>query len=196
MAVVPVAATLNIASDVSILKSILKGYTEDSWCRKLASAGKGMAGVRIDGSTGLWYAGSRLIIPRVGNLRESLFRLAHDTAGHWGADISYGNLRDAYYWPNMRRDLESAYVPSCADCQRNKASTRQKAGPLHPLPIPDQRGDAVAIDFIGPLPEDNRFDCIATFTDRLGAGGLANCSLQDNDDGARIRSVILRSLVL
>lgn len=43
------------------------------------------------------------------------------------------------------------------------------AGPLHPLPIPDQWGDLVAMDFIGPLPEDNGFNCILTMTDRLNA---------------------------
>jgi len=40
---------------------------------------------------------------------------------------------------------------------------------LHPLPIPDQRGDSVAIDFIGPLPEDDGKNSIITFTDRLGS---------------------------
>jgi len=43
------------------------------------------------------------------------------------------------------------------------------AGPLHPLPVPDGRGDSVAIDFIGPLPEDEGFDCIVTMTNRMGS---------------------------
>ena len=42
-------------------------------------------------------------------------------------------------------------------------------GPLHPLPIPDQCGDSVTMDFIGPLPEDNSNNCIVTFTDCLGS---------------------------
>ena len=69
----------------------------------------------------------------------------------------------------MWRDLEKGYIPSCPDCQRNKSSTVKLIGPLHPLPILDERGDSVAIDFIGPLPEDNRNYCIVTFTDRLGS---------------------------
>ena len=69
----------------------------------------------------------------------------------------------------MRRDLEKAYVPSCVDCQRNKSSTTKPIGPLHPLPVPDERCDSVAIDFIGPLPVDEGFDCIVTLTDRLGS---------------------------
>src|SRR5271168_3943496 len=65
--------------------------------------------------------------------------------------------------------LEQAYVPSCPDCQRNKSTTKKPFGPLHPLPIPEQRGDSVAIDFIGPLPKDGDFDSIVTFTDRLNS---------------------------
>ena len=42
-------------------------------------------------------------------------------------------------------------------------------GPLHPLPIPDDQGNSVTLDFIGPLPLDEGFDCILTMTDRLGS---------------------------
>ena len=65
--------------------------------------------------------------------------------------------------------MENGYIPSCPDCQRNKSSTVKPIGPLHPLPIPDERCDSVAIDFKGSLPEDNGNDCIVTFTDRLGS---------------------------
>ncbi len=82
---------------------------------------------------------------------------------------TYGALRDSYYWPNMRRDLQEGYIPGCADCQRNKSRTTKPIGPLHPLPVPNSRCDSVAMDFIGPLPSDNGFDMILTFTDRLGS---------------------------
>jgi hypothetical protein len=120
-------------------------------------------------SNGLWYIGDRLLIPRVTDVHENLFRLAHDTLGHFGADKSYAALRDSYYWPNMRRDLEQSYIPSCVNCLRNKSRTTRPPGPLHPLPVPDNRADSIAMDFVGPLPMDNTFDCILTITDRLGA---------------------------
>jgi hypothetical protein len=69
----------------------------------------------------------------------------------------------------MRRDLELAYVLGCVGCQRNKSSTSKPKGPLHPLPVPDGRGDRVGMDFIGPLPPDEGFDCILTMTDALGS---------------------------
>ena len=106
---------------------------------------------------------------KVLHIREALFFLAHDALGHFGADKSYAALRMSYYWPNMRKHLEQAYVPSCADCQRNKLRTSKPIGPLHPLAVPEQRGDSVAINFIGPLPEDNGFNSIITFMDRLNS---------------------------
>jgi hypothetical protein len=69
----------------------------------------------------------------------------------------------------MHRDLKQGYVPSCPDCQCNKSSTTKPYGPLHPLPIPGQHSDSVAIDFIGPLPDNDGKNCIITFTDRLGS---------------------------
>jgi hypothetical protein len=40
---------------------------------------------------------------------------------------------------------------------------------LHPLLIPEDRGDSVAMDFIGPLLLDEGFDCILSMMDRLGS---------------------------
>ena len=61
------------------------------------------------------------------------------------------------------------YVPGCEQCQRNKSSTRRPPGPLHPLPVPDGRCTSVAIDFVGPLPEDEGFDAMVTMTCRLNS---------------------------
>src|ERR1700676_273516 len=69
----------------------------------------------------------------------------------------------------MRKDLSEAYIPARVDCLRNKGRTSNPTGPLHPLPIPDQHGDSITIDFIGPCPRDDGFDCIVTITDRLGS---------------------------
>jgi hypothetical protein len=110
----------------------------------------------------LWYVSDRLIIPRITDVWETLFRLAHDSLGHFGFDKSYESLRRSYYWPHMRTDLEDGYVPGCPDCQCNKSHTKKLSGPLHPLPVPEARGDSVGIDFIGPLPVDEGKNCIVT----------------------------------
>ena len=163
----PIAAMLEITTDKAFLEAVRSGYKEDLWCKTLSAACVSWPDLVFRDE--LWYVGNRLIIPRTSNLHETLFILAHDVLGHFGFDKTYGSLRNTYYWPNMCRDLEQGYVPSCPDCQRNKSSTNKPYGPLHPLPIPDQRGDSVAIDFIGPLPEDDGKNSIITFTNRLGS---------------------------
>jgi hypothetical protein len=162
------SAILSIQADPTLHDSILAGYAVDPWCKKLTVLVGSLPGLSKD-DRGLFYIAGRLVIPRVKNLREQLFHAAHDAAGHFGADKSYALLRASYYWPNMRRDLVEAYIPSCAGCMRNKSTTSAPAGPLHPLPVPDARGDSVAIDFIGPLPEDAGYNMLVTMTDRLNS---------------------------
>jgi hypothetical protein len=161
------AAVLTVSSDPKISETVRNGYKTDSFCRKILENLESFPAIKV--VDGLIYIGSRLVVPRVGTIREDLFRAAHDTLGHFGFEKSYATLRSAYYWPRMRAELEGAYIPGCDTCQRNKGSTRRPAGPLHPLPVPDNRGDSVAVDFIGPLPEDEGFDCIVTMTDRAGS---------------------------
>jgi hypothetical protein len=162
-----VCGLLSITTDQSVLEQIKLGYEDDNVCQNFIRSGMKTGGLRE--VNGLWYVGDRLLIPRTSKIWENLFRLAHDVLGHFGADKSYAALCDCYYWPNMRRDLEHAYIPSCPECQRNKSHMTRPAGPLHPLPIPENRGDSIAMDFIGPLPVDQGFDCILTITDRLNS---------------------------
>ena len=69
----------------------------------------------------------------------------------------------------MCKEIETIYISSCESCQRNKSATSSPIGSLHPLPVPENREDCVAIDFVGPLPEDGGFNCIVAMTDHLSA---------------------------
>ena len=165
----PVAAALDITADESLLRDIIAGYQNDEFAKQLM---KDITAGSIEGAreeNGLLYVGRQLLIPNIPRIRELFYNLAHDTLGHFGFDKSYEALRDSYYWPNMRRDLEHAYIPSCSPCQRNKSRTTKPTGPLHPLPVLDARFEAVALDFVGPLPEEGGKDTILTMTDLLGA---------------------------
>ena len=157
-----------VCLDRSFVNRIMKGYTTDVFCVKLAKSN--IPGIK--NTNGLWYVGSWLVVPRVENLQEDIFKLAHDISSHFGSHKTYDLICDDFYWPNMRKDLTEAYIPGCESCQRNKSPTSRPPGPLHPLPIPEKRGDSIAIDFIGPLPEDNGKNCILTMTDRLGGADI------------------------
>ena len=69
----------------------------------------------------------------------------------------------------MHHNLENAYIPSCTECQQNKNCTSKPTGPLHPLPVPNDHFNTVALDFIGPLPEEHGKDTILTMMDLLSA---------------------------
>lgn len=162
-----IAATMTISTDAELLDAIRSGDVDDGWCACLLEADflpHGVQKINV-----LLYAGDQLIIPRKSSVCELLFHLAHNVLGHFVFLKSYGSLCDSYYWPNMWCDLKQAYMPSCLDCQRNKSTTKKPMGPLHLLLIPDQQGDSMVIDFIGPLPEDEGYNCIVTFTDRLNS---------------------------
>ena len=79
-------ATLSITADPSILRTIQDGYKLDEFCKKLISSAPTTQGIHT--ANGLWYISDRLLIPRYGTIREDLFRLAHNTSGHFGADKS------------------------------------------------------------------------------------------------------------
>ena len=162
---VDVCSTMSISADKTFLDEIKASYQEDNWVTKtLAEARPSLPGIKL--VNGLWYVGDCLIIPCVGNICETLFRLAHNVLGHFGFDKTYASLCELYYWPNIRKELEMSYVPGCMDCQQNKSATSKPCSPLHPLPIPDARRDSVAIDFSGPLLPDSGF---TSLTDRLGS---------------------------
>ncbi|KAL0411013.1 UNVERIFIED_CONTAM: hypothetical protein Slati_3691000 [Sesamum latifolium] len=76
--------------------------------------------------------GNRLYVPKGGDLRKSLISECHDTlwAGHQGEERTYALVQRAYYWPQMRDDVET-YVRTCLICQQDKADHQKKAAPKH-----------------------------------------------------------------
>ena len=149
---IPKLTMSSLKVDDDFITQIQEGYLNDPWCKKLLSASKGMPELKI--KDGLWFLGNHLIIPGGCSAHEHIFQLTHDSLGHFGFFKSYENIRESYFWPGMQKDLEEGYIPSCAECLRNKGPTSKPSGPLHPLPIPDERCDSVSMDFIGPLPID------------------------------------------
>ena len=83
------------------------------------------------------------------NIKRSYEQVAHDSLGHFGAEKSYAALCNCYYWLNMQKDFETLYIPECINCQYNKSCTTWPPGPLHPLLVPDNWADKIAINFIG-----------------------------------------------
>ncbi|RVX00707.1 Transposon Tf2-12 polyprotein [Vitis vinifera] len=116
----------------------------------------------------LYTKGRRLYVPKWGNIRRNLIKECHDTkwAGHPGQRRTRALLESAYYWPQIRDEVE-AYVRTCLVCQQDKVEQRQPRGLLEPLPIAERPWDSVTMDFIIGLPKSEDSGSIIVVVDRF-----------------------------
>jgi len=121
---------------------------------------------------GLWYyydgTRMRLYIPDHPTLRSSILQRYHDApiAGHHALVKTLRKIERMYYWPGLRLDVK-AFIQTCETCQRQAEPSQAKYGLLHPLPIPEDRGDDVSIDFIFLGKSKEGKDSIMIIIDRL-----------------------------
>ena len=92
-------------------------------------------------------------------------------AGHFGIDKIRKLVGRKYYWPSLRRDVES-YVQGCDVCLASKAVRHKPYGDLQSLPIPTHRWKDLSIDFVTGLPlssdwKGNSYDSILVIVDQL-----------------------------
>ncbi|KAL0456485.1 UNVERIFIED_CONTAM: Transposon Tf2-11 polyprotein [Sesamum latifolium] len=90
----------------------------------------------------------------------------HPLGGHQGEERTYALVQRAYFWPQMRDDVET-YVRTCLICQQDKADHQKKAGLLQPLPIPMRPWESVSMDYISGLPKVGDLGSIIVVVDRL-----------------------------
>ena len=152
--------------DPDILQSVCASYPKDKLFAPVISHPERYPLFQL--KEGLLYFEGRLCIPANDRVsREKLLKLHHDDLGnHFAVDKTRRSLMRDYYWPGIHKDVD-LYIKSCVSCGRNKSPTQAPAGFLHPMPIPQNRFEELAMDFVGPLPTSNGFDTILVMTDRL-----------------------------
>ena len=125
------------------------------------SSTRSLRSVEWSERNGLLYYHGCIYVPNTSNLRRRIVSLCHDTkvAGHPGRFKTLELVSRSYWWPNMSRYV-GMYVSHCDLCLRTKIQRRLLSGELQPLPIPDERWDAISVDFISELPESGRYDSI------------------------------------
>nr|GEZ00480.1 putative reverse transcriptase domain-containing protein [Tanacetum cinerariifolium] len=70
---------------------------------------------------GLYFM-DRIWVPLVGDIRTVIMSEAHSTrySIHLGADKMYYDMRDMYWWPEMKKDI-ATHVSKCLTCSKVKA---------------------------------------------------------------------------
>ena len=71
--------------------------------------------------------------------------------GHVGRDRTLQLVRESYFWPTIRKEVE-CFVERCQICQVSKGEATN-AGLYMPLPIPTQLWTDVSMDFVLGLPQ-------------------------------------------
>nr|GFA62333.1 putative reverse transcriptase domain-containing protein [Tanacetum cinerariifolium] len=112
---------------------------------------------------------NRSWLPCYGDLRALIMHEAHKSkySVHPGFDKMYQDLKQLYWWPNMKADIAS-YVSKCLTCLRVKAKHQRPSGLLVQLEIPQWKWDNITMDFFTKLPKTSSgYDTIWVIVDRL-----------------------------
>ena len=143
-------------------QQIINGYKSDPWFENPENTS------RLDKKGQFWFSKEALVIPDQKELKDLILYEFHDVpaAGHVGAEKTYHAVSRHYWWPRIRRDINT-YVHCCDKCQKNKAVTQRSAGLLQPLDIPAHKWTDISCDFIVQLPKTSKGnDAILVVVDR------------------------------
>ncbi|GFX14033.1 retrovirus-related Pol polyprotein from transposon 412 [Trichonephila clavipes] len=118
----------------------------------------------------------RVYIP--GSLRKDIMNEFHDLplAGHLGKRKTYLKLRDACYFPFMRKYIFE-YVSTCDRCQKFNYNNALPAGRLMPI-VSKYPNEIVTLDLLGPYPASRpeRYKFILVISDHF-----TKCALRSSD---------------
>ena len=87
---------------------------------------------------GVIYFKERICVPNFEFLKDQIMSKAHKTpySVHTGASKMYKDLRENYWWPNMKNEV-AEYVSKCLTCQKVKAEHRHPEGDLQKIERPE-----------------------------------------------------------
>ena len=137
---------------------------------------------------GLLYFDSRLYIPDLQGMRQTILHELHEAAGHFGPMKIYAAARRLVFWPRMDEDIRN-WTASCASCLRHNTNRGRQGGQLQPLEVPTRPWAAISRDFITGLPRTARgVDAIAVDVCRLSKMViLTPCRADDTAERAASR---------
>ncbi|GKA81704.1 putative reverse transcriptase domain-containing protein, partial [Tanacetum coccineum] len=97
---------------------------------------------------------NRSWLPCYGDLRTLIMHESHKSkySIHPGSNKMYQNLKQLYWWPNMKTDI-ATYVSKCLTCFKVKAEHQKPSGLLVQPEIPKWKWEKITMDFVTKLPK-------------------------------------------
>ncbi|GJX73868.1 putative reverse transcriptase domain-containing protein [Tanacetum coccineum] len=113
--------------------------------------------------------GNRVWLPRFSGLRDLIMHESHKSKYyiHQGSDKMYQDLKQLYWWPNMKADI-ATYAIKCLTCAKVKAEHQKPSGLLQQPEIPVWKWERITMDFVSRQPRTpSGYDTIWVIVDRL-----------------------------
>nr|GEU89136.1 putative reverse transcriptase domain-containing protein [Tanacetum cinerariifolium] len=107
--------------------------------------------------------------PCYGDIKALIMHESHKSKYyvHPGFDKMYQDLKQLYWWPNMKADI-ATYASKCLTCLRVKAEHQKPSGLLVQPEIPQWKWDNITMDFVTMLPRmSSGYDTIWVIVDHL-----------------------------
>ncbi|KAK9400665.1 hypothetical protein NXF25_011379 [Crotalus adamanteus] len=110
-----------------------------------------------------WY-GDKLYIPQ--EVRNRVYHQCHDSkvAGHFGFVKTLHLARRQFWWPSLRKDIET-YVKECKVCAQAKVIPKKPMGLLQSVSDPIRPWQDIGMDFLVELPNVKGYTVIWTVID-------------------------------
>ncbi|GJT66486.1 putative reverse transcriptase domain-containing protein [Tanacetum coccineum] len=108
-------------------------------------------------------------LPQFGGLRDLIMHESYKSkySIHPGSDKMYHNLKQLYWWPNMKAKI-ATYASKCLTCAKVKAECQKPSGLLQQPEIPVWKWERITMDFVIGLPSTPwGYDSIWVIVDRL-----------------------------
>lgn len=85
--------------------------------------------------------------------RQNIITENHTSAfaGHKGVTKTYKRIRERYFWPNMKKDVQ-IFIQNCDSCQLKKLTRVKTRQPMTLTDTPGVAFDKISMDVVGPLP--------------------------------------------
>lgn len=93
----------------------------------------------------------KIVVPK--HQRQKIMKLCHEpsTCGHLGSFKTFSRVKELYYWPKMRADINK-FIKQCKICGANKIYNQPGLGLMGEEKNVNFPWQVIAVDLMGPFP--------------------------------------------